>query len=181
MVPSSLMAKDQVEIETKAKKLIHDLEEDKSQQPSSMNASLRLALIIVGIILAGVATGFGVARATSGTAIGSQELKSSDEVAQTGVKKGDVVGVQDETTFRDDTEGVLVVGGADGEGSHHLMREGGVSQNVYLTSSIVDLELFVGHKVKVWGETFAAQKAGWLMDVGRVEVLELDAEPPFEE
>ena len=36
-------------------------------------------------------------------------------------------------------------------------------------------------KVKVWGETFKGQTAGWLMDVGRVQVVELDAEPPVEE
>jgi hypothetical protein len=43
--------------------------------------------------------------------------------------------------------------------------------NVYLTSSTVDLSPFVGKKVRVWGQTFTGQKAGWLMDVGLVEVL----------
>jgi hypothetical protein len=33
----------------------------------------------------------------------------------------------------------------------------------------------------VWGETNDSLDVGWLMDVGRVEVLELDAEKPFEE
>jgi hypothetical protein len=37
---------------------------------------------------------------------------------------------------------------------------------------LVDLDRFVNHKVTVWGETFAAQKVGWLMDVGAVKVLE---------
>jgi len=37
---------------------------------------------------------------------------------------------------------------------------------------VIDLEKFVGRKVKVWGQTFAAQKAGWLMDVGKLKVLE---------
>jgi hypothetical protein len=32
--------------------------------------------------------------------------------------------------------------------------------------------------VKVWGETFKGQKAGWLMDVGRVKVMEVNAQPP---
>ena len=61
------------------------------------------------------------------------------------------------------------------------MRPGGPSQNVYLTSSVVDLNLFVDHKVQIWGESFAAHKAGWLMDVGRVKILELNAPKPFEE
>ena len=83
-----------------------------------------------------------------------------------------MVGSADETVFKDNATGMLDRGGIDGEGSHQLVREGGASQTVYLTSSVVDLEQFVGHKVQVWGETFAAQKAGWLMDVGRVKVLE---------
>jgi hypothetical protein len=83
-----------------------------------------------------------------------------------------VIGIEDEKTFRDTAEGLLEKGGIDGEGTHHLVREGGPSQNVYLTSSVVDLSQFVGKKVRVWGETFAAQHAGWLMDVGRIKVIE---------
>jgi hypothetical protein len=36
----------------------------------------------------------------------------------------------------------------------------------------LDLDSFVGMDVKVWGITFQAEIAGWLMDVGRVEVKE---------
>jgi hypothetical protein len=43
---------------------------------------------------------------------------------------------------------------------------------VYLTSSLVDLSQFVKRKIKVWGETQKAKVAGWLMDVGKVEVLQ---------
>jgi hypothetical protein len=35
-------------------------------------------------------------------------------------------------------------------------------------------------QVKVWGETFKGQKAGWLMDVGRVQVIDTEAEAPVE-
>lgn len=94
------------------------------------------------------------------------------------IKVGDVVGADNDKAFPDNAEGVLEKGGLDGEGSHKLLRSGGASQTAYLTSSIVDLDAFVGHRVRVWGETFAAQKAGWLMDVGRVEVLELNAAKP---
>lgn len=86
--------------------------------------------------------------------------------------KGTVVGSNDLKTFKDTTEGVLEKGGIDGEGQFHLRRPGGESQNVYLTSSVVDLSKFISRKIKVWGETQKAQKAGWLMDAGRVEVLE---------
>ena len=37
-----------------------------------------------------------------------------------------------------------------------------------LTSVNIDLD----KKVKVWGETNTAQEAGWLMDVGKLELLE---------
>ena len=79
-------------------------------------------------------------------------------------------GVVDKKTFKDSAEGILREGGIDGEGNFHLERTGGVSQNAYLTSSTVDLSNFIGKKVKVWGQTLQAQKAGWLMDVGLVEI-----------
>jgi hypothetical protein len=81
-------------------------------------------------------------------------------------------GVVDKKTFRDQAEGILREGGINGEGSFHLERPGGASQNVYLTSSTVDLSKYVGKKVRVWGETFAGQKAGWLMDVGLIEIIQ---------
>lgn len=90
----------------------------------------------------------------------------------TSVSKGTIVGSDDTKTFKDQAEGIMKTGGADGEGTHHLVRPGGDSQNVYLTSSIVDLSLFIDKKVRVWGQTQKAKVAGWLMDVGRVEVLE---------
>ena len=85
--------------------------------------------------------------------------------------KGQTFGSDDLETFKDTAEGTLVTGGIDDEGEYHLVRPGGESQNVYLISSLVDLSQFVGKEIKVWGETQTAQKAGWLMDVGRVEVL----------
>lgn len=89
--------------------------------------------------------------------------------AKTGAKEA---GLVDEKTFRDPAEGVLEAGGINGEGTHHLVRDGGPSQNAYLTSTVIDLESFVGKKVQVWGETFEARKAGWLMDVGKIKVIE---------
>jgi len=80
-------------------------------------------------------------------------------------------GINDKKTFPDQAEGILREGGIDGEGSFHLERPGGPSQNVYLTSSTIDLSSYVGKKVRVWGQTFAGKKAGWLMDVGLIEVI----------
>lgn len=122
------------------------------------NISLYLGIAI--IIIAGILTGYFL----SGQKTGSGKLKI------VGSKK--VVGSLDTKTFPDTATGVLEKGGIDGEGTHKLIREGGDSQTVYLTSSVINLGDFVGKKVKVWGETQAAQKAGWFMDVGRVEVNE---------
>ncbi len=136
-------------------------------EPAGKKWPMGMILGAVVIIGAGIGSGYMLAQRGGGAGI-----KSAAEVAQTGVKVGDVVGSADEMVFKDNATGMLDRGGIDGEGSHQLVREGGASQTVYLTSSVVDLEQFVGHKVQVWGETFAAQKAGWLMDVGRVKVLE---------
>jgi hypothetical protein len=123
-------------------------------------------IIFLLIILAGTASGYGLQRLT-GPKLATQGSKQTGELT-----KGTSFGIMDEETFSDTAEGTLEKGGINGEGSHHLVREGGESQNVYLTSSILDLDQFVGKKVKVWGETFEAQKAGWLMDVGRLEIQE---------
>lgn len=81
------------------------------------------------------------------------------------------VGIKDTQTFPDSAQGMMEKGGINGEGTHKLIREGGPSQTVYLVSSVVDLDQFVGRKVEVWGQTFDAAKAGWLMDVGLVKIL----------
>lgn len=70
----------------------------------------------------------------------------------------------------DRAEGTVKRGGIDGEGTHHLVRKGGKDQYVYLTSSTVDLSLVENQKVAVWGKTYAAKTAGWLMDICYLEV-----------
>ena len=55
------------------------------------------------------------------------------------------------------------------QGTHKLIRPGGESQTAYLTSSVLDLDEYVGKEVKVFGETFGSEQVGWLMDVGKVE------------
>ena len=140
------------------------------------------ALVIVVVL--GLVTGLVGAKATAPTqsAVVSQDSTtagtSATDTAVTTVKVGQVFGAKDASAFKDSVEGVLIAGGIGGEGSHHIVRPGGESQNVYLTSSVVDLKLFEGSKVKVSGETFKGQKAGWLMDVGRVEVKELNSALP---
>ncbi|KKU25622.1 MAG: hypothetical protein UX37_C0017G0014 [Microgenomates group bacterium GW2011_GWA2_46_16] len=146
-------------------------------EPKQKN-KLLLPLILIGI-LAGLATGFFVAQkrltpsGTTNTMTGTPQALTS----ATNVKVGDIFGSADEKTFRDQAEGILASGGIEGEGSHHIERGENKSQWVYVTSSVVDLDLLVGDRVGVWGETNQGKKAGWLMDVGRLKVLELNAAP----
>ena len=142
--------------------------------------SVRLKKLIIPlvIILLGIASGWGISRMSGSSITTSGRLTSPESISASNLKVGEIVGVPDEKSFRDKADGVLAEGGFEGEGSYHLVRPGGDDQNVYLTSSIVDLSLFVGHKISVWGETFSAQKAGWLMDVGRVQIMELNAKLP---
>jgi|SRR3989344_1978149 len=126
--------------------------------------SLPIMLGIALTILAGIGTGYALSRSqVKGVTVGESGAKR--------IETEKVVGLLD-ATFKDEAEGIIREGGIDGEGTHHLERDGGPSQNVYLTSSVVALDDYLDKKVKVWGETNTAQKAGWLMDVGKLELLE---------
>ncbi len=126
---------------------------------------IALAVIFVAII-AGAATGYGIYQVrTSGTVrIGGERVKVVNSPTEEGVV--------DAAKFPDTATGTLEVndGKITKEGSYVLVR-GDVSQNAYLTSSVVDLDKFVGKKVQVWGQTFQGQKAGWLMDIGRIKIV----------
>lgn len=112
------------------------------------------------IIIAGIVTGYFLSSSKSGSkGIGSIGIIESKKI----------VGSEDTKIYKDTTEGTLEEGGIDGIGTHKLIRPGGESQTVYLTSSVINLDDFIGKQVKVWGETQATHKAGWFMDVGRLE------------
>ena len=128
----------------------------------SFKGTVVMALAAFLVVLGGVGTGYFL----SGRSLGG----STKEVAPGAEASATEAGLSDESTFRDSAEGSLETGGVDGEGTHHLVREGGESQYVYLTSTVIDLESFVGKKVTVWGETISARTAGWLMDVGKIKV-----------
>lgn len=144
-------------------------EELVKQFDSSKNKPPLVKILIVVVVMGalGVGSGFLIAKGTAQRVNNTREVTSA-----TGATKGTTFGSNDTKTFNDTAEGVLKEGGIDGEGQYHLERPGGASQYVYLTSSAVDLSLVKGKKIKVWGQTQKAQRAGWLMDVGRVEVLQ---------
>lgn len=153
----------------------------KPKQKDDMSQKNKKILLIISLvaIAAGVGTGIGGFKLRTKTTA-SKPSKQIEQVTEGKVKKGDVFGLESDL-FKDTATGYLEKGGIDGEGSHKLLREGGPSQTVYLTSSTIDLDQLVGMQVKVWGETNKGQVAAWLMDAGKVEVLETQAEPPFEQ
>ena len=139
----------------------------KFDKTESNKRNLVSGLISVLVVLAGIGTGYlvsGVGGKTSGTSLttsGKGVVVSKNEA-----------GIADESKFATTTDGVLEEGGIGGEGTHHLVRGSGPSQYAYLTSSVVDLQVFVGKKVQIWGDTVSGKKAGWLIDVGKIKVME---------
>lgn len=155
---------------TMTETVIHPLEE-KPQKPAAAPGKplpVMLVLFVFVAIIAGSGSGYVLAQVLGGKSIVA--LPGAKNSAETTEKKENSFGQKNTKLFPDSAEGTLKLGGVDGEGTHHLVRPGGKSQNVYLTSSSVDLSALVGKKVKVWGKTYAAQTAGWLMDVGYLEV-----------
>lgn len=123
--------------------------------------STSVLVVLLGIYVGYLLSGVGKKNVTTGSTSGNTILVNKNEA-----------GIADESKFSTTTDGVLEEGGIQGEGTYHLVRGSGPSQYAYLTSSSVDLSTFVGKKVQIWGETMSGKKAGWLIDVGKVKVLE---------
>lgn len=147
---------------TTEEKLVRQFDTKSTKSPKMM-----IAIVVVVMATLGVGSGFLIAKGTTANLEPTKQVTDKSQVS-----KGTAMGSNDTSTFKDTAEGVLKEGGIEGEGQYHLERPGGESQYVYLTSSTVDMSLVLNKKIKVWGQTQKAQHAGWLMDVGRVEVLE---------
>jgi len=147
--------------EEKDQPLIHDFNKENLKNAFTPKV---IALLVV-IVIVGLLSGYFISNKTGPMGVKTTSVSSSN------ASKGTIIGSNDTSTFKDTAEGTLKEGGIDGEGAFHLVRPGGDSQNVYLTSSSVDLSKFIDKNIKVWGQTQKAQHAGWLMDVGRIEVL----------
>jgi hypothetical protein len=158
-----------------------EVKSTKKQEKKAMtkNQKKKFIIFIVVAIVAGTLTGYGSAKLSKGSDFNKEEVSQVVSEGET-IKAGDTFGITDENTFSDSVQGYLEKGGINGEGSHRLLREGGASQTVTLTSSVTDLDDFVGMEIKVWGETNKAQVSGWFMDVGLVEVIAVDAESPVQ-
>ncbi len=122
-------------------------------------------LVIIVIIGLGIFTGLVASSRTKNKAIGTSLPKDQNLSPE---QKQSV-----QTVTRDTAEGVIQKNDKfeeTAQGQWKLIRPGGESQTAYLTSSFLDLDQYVGKKVKVYGETLGSQKVGWLMDVAKVEV-----------
>ncbi len=134
------------------------------KRSNSLGKVVPLFLIAV-IIAAGTFTGL-VLSSRNKNAQKSAPVASEEENLSTEVKESF------SQTFKDEAEGTVEKNDEldkYAQGTHKLIRPGGESQTAFLTSTVLDLDEYVGKKVKVFGETFGSQQVGWLMDVGKVE------------
>jgi hypothetical protein len=120
--------------------------------------------ILGGLLV--VLVGVGTAKLISGRMAGGNPAGAAPGAKVTSTSAGTL----DPKVKYDTATGTLQTGGLNGEGTFHLVRDGGASHYVYLTSSVVDLNVFVNKNVQIWGETLASKKVGWLMDVAKVQV-----------
>jgi len=136
----------------------------KISKPESKMKKYIPLFVGVLVVIAGISTGYVLAQGGLG--------RSGPATSAPGVEESETeAGMDNEELFPDDAEGILKEGGLEGDGTHHLDRGLGPEKDVYLTSTVIDLQSFVEKEVKVWGESLASQKAGWLMDVGKIKVI----------
>ena len=142
-----------------------------SKMPTSSGKSSKLKrflpiLIILIIVSLGIVSGLIVSS------------RSKSALLATGSSNGEDLPPEQKQsfnqTFNNEAEGMIERNDTldkYAQGTHKLIRPGGESQTAYLTSSVLDLDQYNGKKVKVFGETFGSSQVGWLMDVGKVEVV----------
>lgn len=116
------------------------------------------------VVLLGVGSAWVLSSKILGVSTGSSAAAPGAKVTST------EAGVLDPKVKYDTASGTLAEGGLNNQGTHHLKTTNGKEHWVYLTSSVIDLQSFVGKKVQVWGETLASKKVPWLMDVAKVQV-----------
>ncbi len=135
--------------------------------------------VIVIVLILGLVSGFWISRffplqksnnivdsVTKKNITSAENLKTESDLVA-GKSYGNTA-----KSFKDSATGTIEKGDINGEGTHILNREGGKTQRAALTSSVVDLDLFVGKKVEIKGETNASTKTAWFLDVGVIKILE---------
>lgn len=162
--------------------IIAKMPEDQNQLPKSkltsllrkvpQRANLPTKFLPLFIIFVVVAAGI-----FSGLVLSSRSKSTKENLQKAALSEENLTGEQKQSfnqTFRDQAEGVIEKNDdfdTYAQGPWKLIRPGGESQTAYLTSSVMDLDEYIGKKVKVYGETFGSGQVAWLMDVGKVEVV----------
>lgn len=135
-------------------------------------------IIYIVIVILAIISGFWISRfLPTRSSVSDSGLDKSKNIEATKIIEGQEIHAGTtygnlSKNFADSATGVIKAGGVNNEGTHTLQREGGVTQNAALTSSVVDLDLFINKKVEVKGETNDSNKAAWFMDVGSIKILE---------
>jgi hypothetical protein len=125
--------------------------------------------IMIGAAIVIVLVGLGIGWIVSSKKVSNTANLPKDSAVTVSQNEA---GVKDLTNYKDTATGTLQKGGLQGEGTYHLVREGGATHTVYLNSTVVDMSPFVGKKVQVWGQTQASHFTPWLMDVGKIQVVQ---------
>lgn len=132
-------------------------------------------LYLVIVAVSGIFISFWISRflpTSTRKSSSSLNLQSADKISgASDIEVGKVYGDAD-GTFSDTATGTIEKGSINGVGTHILNREGGISQRASLTSSVIDLDLFIDKLVDIKGETNASDKTSWLLDVGQIKVLQ---------
>lgn len=129
------------------------------QTPVQKNDNTFLFLTIGILLMAflGTFAGWGIYTFSSKTPVTASEKKSADAtpIAQT-----------ETPTDAPDAEGTLEVETSYGQGVTHKIGD------VYLLSSLLDLDAFVGKDVKIWGSKITTEDTDkTVIDIGRIKEL----------
>lgn len=150
-----------------------------STPPISTKPHFNLVLLI-GVLLLGFGVGliFGKIQApTAKKSVDTNITKNTDtstieEISNSNqIEVGKTYGTS-KSTSKDKAQGIVKSGNINGVGTHILERPGGQTQWASLTSSALDLDLFIGRQVEVTGQTNSSAKTGWLLDVDQIKVLQ---------
>lgn len=155
--------------------LTNQPQEIKTDKSDGMSLPVVLSVIFISLFIGFWASRFfplNKTNSNSSTSVVGNNLKSTDNISQASqLKVGTVYGTQD-PTCKDTATGTVEQGSINGEGTHILNRPGGADQRASLLSSAVDLDLFVGKKVDITGQTNSSKKTGWLLDVCSIKITE---------
>lgn len=140
-------------IQNQPKEVVHKL-------PETNSTKMKTIAIGLVVVLIGVGTGYLLSGANA---------KNGEPAPTANIAENSKTAPVDDSSLSAPEVGVLHEGGIEGEGTHYLDRGTGKENYIYLLSTVLNLDSFVGKKVEIRGHTLGAENAGWLMDVGRIK------------